>query len=73
MPKATRPHRSVATIEYSPIVDIAIVTGSSTSAKCVGATTSSSSVPCHRSRCIAAPADVLVADQMPITAAPNEA
>ena len=54
-------------------MDIAIVTGSSTSAKCTGAATSSSSVPCQRSRCIAPPAVVLVADQIPITAAPNEA
>ena len=30
-------------------------------------------MPCHRSRCIAEPAEVLVDDQIPITAAPNEA
>jgi hypothetical protein len=56
-----------------PIVAIAIVTGSKTTAKGVGEATSSSSVPCHRSRCIAAPALVLVADQIPITEAPSDA
>src|SRR4029078_11169055 len=40
---------------------------------CTGAETRSSRVPCQRSRCIAAPADVLVDDQIPITAAPNDA
>ena len=49
------------------------MTGSSTSAKWVGDATSSSSVPCQRSRCIAEPALVLVADQMPITDAPSDA
>ena len=42
-------------------------------AKCTGAQTSSSSVPCQRSLCIADPAEVLVDDQIPITAAPKEA
>src|SRR6185503_16861648 len=55
------------------MADIATVTGSRTVAKCTGAETSSSSVPCQRSRCIAEPADVLVDDQIPITAAPNDA
>src|SRR6185503_14832877 len=55
------------------MADIATVTGSRTVAKCTGAETSSSSVPCQRSRCIAEPADVLVEDQIPITAAPNDA
>ena len=56
-----------------PIVAIASVTGSRTRAKWGGVPTSSSSVPCQRSRCIAPPAVVLVADHMPITAAPSEA
>ena len=38
-----------------------------------GEATSSSSVPCQRSRWSAAPADVLVADQTPITDAPSDA
>ncbi len=56
-----------------PIVAIAIVTGSRIRAKFVGVATSASSVPCQRSRCIAEPAVVLVADHMPITAAPSDA
>ena len=39
----------------------------------VGEATSASSVPCHRSRCIAPAPVVLVADHMPITAAPRDA
>ncbi len=49
------------------------VTGSRISEKWGGVATSSSSVPNQRSRCIAAPAVVLVADHIPITAAPSEA
>ena len=56
-----------------PIVAIAIVTGSRIRAKFAGVATSASSVPCQRSRCIAEPAVVLVADHMPITAEPREA
>jgi hypothetical protein len=52
---------------------MAMVMGSSTSEKWTGAATSSSRVPCRRSRCRAAPAVVLVADQMPITDAPSDA
>ena len=56
-----------------PIVAIAIVTGSRIRAKFVGVATRASSVPCQRSRCMAEPAVVLVADHMPITAAPSDA
>ena len=56
-----------------PIADMAIVIGSITSEKFAGAATSSSSVPCQRSRWRAAPAAVLVADQIPITEAPSDA
>jgi hypothetical protein len=61
------------TIEYSPTVAIAVVTGSRTLASGTGAATSSSRVPCQRSRCTAPLPDVLTADQTPITLAPIEA
>jgi hypothetical protein len=54
-----------------PTVDIATVIGSSTSEKCTGTETSSSSVPCRRSICNAELADTLVADQIPITLEPS--
>src|SRR4029079_1048055 len=55
------------------MADIATVTGSRTVAKWTGAETSSSSVPCQRSRCIAEPAGALVDDQIPITGAAHDA
>jgi hypothetical protein len=56
-----------------PIVLIASVIGRRIKEKCGGEATSASSVPCHRSRCIAPAPVVLVADHMPITAAPRDA
>ena len=52
---------------------VAIVIGSSTDQKGVGAATSSSSTPCQRWRWIASAAPTVVIDQMPITVAPSEA
>ena len=56
-----------------PIVEVAIVIGSSTAQKGVGAATSSSSTPAQRWRWIASAAPTVVIDQIPITVAPSEA
>src|SRR4029453_8869819 len=68
IPKSSQPHSRVAARLETPIVAIATVIGTRTRANDVGAATSSSSVPDHRSRCRALLAVVAIADQRPISA-----
>ena len=73
IPNRKSPHSRVATIEYSPMVAMATVIGSSTTGSGTGAATSSSSVPCQRSRCTTLLPEVLTDDQTPRTLAPMPA
>src|SRR6478736_265182 len=72
-PKKIRPQKTVASSEYAPVTEVAIVSGSSTMMKGGGEATSSSSVPCQRFHCSAPPEPKRVDDQIPIIPAPSAA